>query len=229
MDADSELDTDEYTNAESDWDSEATTDYHTAYYALLDRFISRVASYMITDKIWVKLPDLITTYSWLEHNPFFRMGANYDNINIFKTRVGDLSTPMHQRHYAVRALTPADIIGLMPVIMEDSEHDDDVFQGFKGILSRAQVRAFYHFVAMPNKIKREFMRIPDAYKVCHEIVEEAIENRTAVSLLRANSMPNCLQPTLPITKRGSILSHKRAPRPPYKWTKKRADTLNEWP
>ncbi len=229
MEDDSELESGEYTAAESDWDSEANTDYHSAYYALLDRFVSRVASYMITDKIWAKLPDLITTYSWLEHNPLFRTGASYDNINIFKTRVGDLSAPMHQRHYAVRALTPADVISLLPVVMEDNECADEIFQGFKGILSRAQVRAFYYFVTMPDKIKREFMRIPDVYKVCHQIVEEAIEDRTAVSLLRANSMPCCLQPMLPLNKRGKRPMHKGQLRPPYKWTKKRADTLNEYP
>ena len=228
MDADINTDDETDHETESEWDSEATADFQNAFYTLLDRFIGRVASYMMTDKIWGQLPDLITTYSWLEHHPLFKTGANYDNINVFKTRVGDLSAPMHQRHFVIRALTPADIISLLPVIIEDEERANDVFGSFPGILTRAQVRAFYYFVSMPEDVKQIFIRLPDMYKVCHEIVENAIEDKTAVSLLRANSMPAYLRPTMPLKRNGCRQTHKKAPRPPYKWTKKRADTLNEW-
>lgn len=228
MDSDSEYDSDYDSAAESTWDSNATEDYQTAFYVLLDRFVGRVASYMMTDKIWAQLPDLIATYSWLEHNPYFRTGGNYDNINILKTRAGDLETPMHQRHFAIRGLTPADIMSLLPVIIEDDDRANDVFQGFHGILTRAQVRAFYYYVSMPNNIKQIFLRLPDMYRVCHEIVEGAIEDRTAVSLLKAKSIPAYLQPTLPLTKRGMRATFQGKPKPAHKWTKKRADTLNEY-
>lgn len=227
MDSDEEFDT--YSDSESAWDSEVTIEYERAFYTLLERFLGRVASYMMTDRMWAQIPDLIATYSWLEHNPLLRSGANYDNINKLKTTSGDINTPIHQRRYAMSVLTPGDLISLLPVIIDDDDKANDIFQSFTGILNRAQVRAFYHFVSIPNNIKTMMLKLPDMYKICHQVVEEAISDRTAVSLLKANSVPAYLRPTLRITKRGKIMTHKGQPMPHMKWTKKRADTLNEYP
>ena len=214
---------------ESDWDSEVTFQKEMAYYTLVERFTQRIAAYMMSDAVWTQLPDLIATYSWMEHNPLLRSGANYENINKLKELAGDISAQAHQRRFAISILTPGDIISLLPVILENDTIVDKVYNGYEGMLTRTQARAFYYFATMPLNIKKIFLKIPDMYRVCHEVVEEAVSDRTAVSLLKAKTVPCYLQPTLPMTMKGKQKKNRGKPAGPYKWSKKRADTLDEYP
>jgi hypothetical protein len=225
----SEEDQSDYTEDDSSWDSNVTIEYERAFYQLLERFLSRITAYMMTDEIWSQIPDLIATYSWLEHNPLLRSGANYENINKLKTTSGDITAPAHQRRFAISVLTPGDVLSLLPVIIENDDRADYIFQSFQGILSRAQVRAFYYFVTIPNNVKHILLKLPDMYKICHQVVEDAVSDKTAVSLLKADSVPFYLQPTIPMTARGRRARAYGKPRGPLMWTKKRADTLNDYP
>lgn len=226
MSSDSDNEFETYT--ESDIDSDATGDYQRAFYTLVERFLYRVTSYMMSNEIWADIPNMIATYSWLEHNPILRSGANYENINKLKELAGDVNAPVHARRFAISYLTPGDVLSLLPVILDSDEKINHMFNGFEGHLSRTQVRALYYFISMPLLVKKSFLHLPDMYRVCHEIVEEAVSNKTAVSMLKANSVPYYMQPTLPMTMRGKLKKHKGGPPCHMKWKKTRADTLDEY-
>lgn len=223
----SDSDSDQETYTDSEIDSDATGDYQRAYFALVERFLYRVTSYMMSDEIWADIPNIVATYSWIEHNPILRTGANYENIIKLRDLAGDITVPSHARRFAISLLTPGDVLSLLPVILDTDEKVNQLFNGFEGHLSRAQVRAMYYFISMPLLVKKSFLNLPDMYRVCHEVVMEAVENKTAVSMLKANSVPYYLQPTLPMTTRGKLKKCRGRPTSHMAWKKKRADMLDE--